>query len=113
MTSIQSGADDSTPDPLNDRHLAECRCPMDCGGRPEAGLRLVSPYPAIGSVDAARVRPPAVPYVPRRVGETVRDVLSGRPGVFMGRLGNAVFLRPVSGGVEWDVEPRWIDGPHV
>jgi hypothetical protein len=51
MTGIQSGFDEPASDPLNDRHLAECRCPMDCGG-----LRR---------------------------------------------------------GVEWDVEPRWIDGPHA
>ncbi|MFC9325834.1 hypothetical protein [Kitasatospora sp. NPDC057015] len=112
MTSTQPGVDEPAPDPLNDRQLADCRCPRDCGGRPEAGLRLVSPYPQVPP-SGGGVRPPVDPYVPRRVGELVRDALNGRPGVFMGRLGNAVFLRPVSGGVEWDVEPRWIDGPHV
>ncbi|GGV03549.1 hypothetical protein GCM10010495_13800 [Kitasatospora herbaricolor] len=96
------------PAVVGDRSLPACRCPANCGGRPEAGLRLVSPYPA-GPAWGGRVDPPAHPHRPSRPGELVLDTLNGRTGVFMDRVGTVVFLRPAGGGVEWDVDGRWLD----
>ena len=92
------------------RTFPPCECPRDCGGRPEARLRLTSTYPPVTSAGALSA-PPAVPYVPRQVGEIVLDVLSGRIGRYMDRLGKSVFLRPESGGPEWEADPGWIDRP--
>lgn len=96
-----------TQSPLFARSLPDCRCPGDCGGRPEAALRLTSPYPT--RTPAAGDRPPADCYTPTRVGELVHDALNGRPGVFMERIGPLVYLRPERGGVEWAVDARWIE----
>ncbi|MCX5212076.1 hypothetical protein OG689_22815 [Kitasatospora sp. NBC_00240] len=96
------------PAVVGDRSLPACCCPANCGGRPEAGLRLVSPYPA-GPAGGGRVDPPAYPHRPSRPGELVLDTLNRRTGVFMDRVGTVVFLRPAGGGVEWDVDGRWLD----
>ncbi len=93
------------------RSFPPCECGSSrCGGRPEAGLKLTSPYPPV-STAGARSTPPAVPYVPRQVGEVVLDTLSGRLGRYMDRIGRSVFLRPESGGPEWETDPGWIDRP--
>ncbi|MFE2910503.1 hypothetical protein ACFRKE_11180 [Kitasatospora indigofera] len=102
------GPQGSAPAVVGDRSLPACRCPANCGGRPEAGLRLVSPYPA-GPAGGGRAEPPAHPHRPSRRGELVLDTLNGRTGVFMDRVGTVVFLRPAGGGVEWDVDGRWLD----
>ncbi|MBO1414273.1 hypothetical protein [Streptomyces sp. FH025] len=52
--------------------------------------------------------PPSEAYRPSIVGERVFDVRSGRWGAFMGWQQGRAFLRPLGGGVEWDVEARWI-----
>ncbi|OKI12052.1 hypothetical protein [Streptomyces sp. CB03911] len=93
------------------RAFPPCECgSRRCGGRPEAGLRLTSPYPPVAAA-AGRPAPPTVPYVPRQVGELVLDALSGRLGHFMDRIGKTVYLRPESGGAEWEADPGWIDRP--
>ncbi|MFF9036721.1 hypothetical protein ACF090_14760 [Streptomyces sp. NPDC014892] len=47
--------------------------------------------------------PPGRPeLVPMSVGDTVRDVVSGRVGKVMGFVGPYVQLRPIGGGREWD-----------
>ncbi|MFD7981866.1 hypothetical protein ACFV4M_00610 [Kitasatospora indigofera] len=102
------GPQGSAPAVVGDRSLPACRCPANCGGRPEAGLSLVSPYPA-GPAGGGRAEPPAHPHRPSRRGEVVLDTLNGRTGVFMDRVGTVVFLRPAGGGVEWDVDGRWLD----
>lgn len=55
-----------------------------------------------------RSTPPSALYRPR-VGELVRDRLTGEVGEHMETLGNKVFLRPVGGGVEWDTPPSEIE----
>ena len=110
MTKDQSTRRESESNVASDRSMPNCECPRDCGGRPEARLRLSSPYPPVTAA-SARSAPPAVPYVPRRVGELVLDTLSGRVGRYMDRLGKSVFLRPESGGAEWEADPGWIDRP--
>ena len=39
-----------------DRTMPDCQCPADCGGRPEASLRLVAVYPTVspGVAEPAR-----------------------------------------------------------
>ncbi|MFC9330580.1 hypothetical protein [Kitasatospora sp. NPDC057015] len=102
---------DQAGQPPEPRTFPPCECGSPrCGGRPEADLRLTSPYPPVTSA-VARSAPPVVPYVPRQVGELVLDALSGRLGHFMGRIGKAVYLRPEYGGAEWEVDPGWIDRP--
>ncbi|MET9614654.1 hypothetical protein [Kitasatospora indigofera] len=110
MTSDQSDRPQPSPAPVSDRSMPSCECPRGCGGRPEAGIRLTSPYPPVAAA-AGRSAPPTVPYVPRQVGELVLDALSGRLGHFMDRIGKAVYLRPESGGAEWEADPGWIDRP--
>lgn len=46
---------------------------------------------------------------PPRVGETVRDTRRDLVGVVMGRLGRHLWLRPLGGGREWDVEPEALE----
>ena len=98
------------PAAVSDRSMPSCQCPQDCGGRPEAGLRLTSPYPPVTAA-STRSAPPAAPYVPRQVGELVLDTLSGRLGHYMDRIGKVVFLRPERGGAEWEAEPGRIERP--
>ena len=98
---------DTNPPVVSDRSMPFCRCPADCGGMPEAQIRMVSPYPAA----PAGGTPPTDPYRPTRPGELVQDVLNGRAGVLMATMGRAVFLRPPGGGVEWDVDARWLERP--
>ncbi|MFE0460952.1 hypothetical protein ACFW1A_17050 [Kitasatospora sp. NPDC058965] len=88
-----------------DRGFPECRCPADCGGRPEATARLLPAYPTPRPAEAT---PPAVPYQPTANGELVFDTLNGRAGVFMDRRRSLVYLRPEGGGPEWDVHAMWL-----
>ncbi|NUR03915.1 MAG: hypothetical protein HOY79_47620 [Streptomyces sp.] len=39
------------------------------------------------------------------IGELAKDTASGRIGVVMGEVGARVQIRPIGGGVEWDVRP--------
>nr|WP_280672120.1 hypothetical protein [Kitasatospora sp. MAP12-44] len=59
----------------------------------------------------ARERAGAEPYCPTAVGELVLDARAGRVGVFMDRVGDTVHLRPERGGLEWEVDPRWLRPP--
>ena len=47
-------------------------------------------------------------YVPVK-GEIVRDRLRGRVGRVMDREGACFQLRPLGGGVEWDVDPADVE----
>jgi hypothetical protein len=47
------------------------------------------------------------PYQPV-LGELVKDLKSGRLGVYMDTLGADAYLRPPSGGVEWTTAPAAI-----
>ena len=51
MTSTQPGPDDpaANPDPLYDRHLADCRCPMNCGRLPADPFAQVASWAALGT----------------------------------------------------------------
>ncbi|MGW1883593.1 hypothetical protein [Streptomyces sp. NPDC001970] len=40
------------------------------------------------------------------IGELAKDTDTGRIGVVMGTVGGRVQLRPIHGGVEWDVMPE-------
>ncbi|WP_286158261.1 hypothetical protein [Streptomyces sp. CB03911] len=111
MTIPQSGHQDAVPAVISDRSMPFCQCPANCGGLPEAHLKLESPYPAVAP--GVHGKPPSEPYQPSSRGELVVDVLSGRTGVFMGRMGRAVYLRPESGGVEWEADPHWLDRPPI
>jgi hypothetical protein len=91
-----------------ERGLPDCECPAGCGGRPELYKRLAPAYPTVAPGSA---RPPAVSYEPRERGELVYDTLNRRVGVFMARLGKAVYLRPERGGEEWEVSPQWLAKP--
>lgn len=42
------------------------------------------------------------------LGERVVDVRSGRAGVVMDVMGSYVHLRPLEGGREWEVPPRFV-----
>ncbi|MGF1430828.1 hypothetical protein [Kitasatospora sp. LaBMicrA B282] len=88
--------------------LPECRCPADCGGRPEIGKRLGPAYP---TVDPTGLRPPATPYRPAAPRELVYDALNRRLGILMEDLGSTVFLRPERGGVEWQTDACWLQRP--
>ncbi len=112
MTTRHPAPPDPAPPAAGDRGMPPCRCPANCGGLPEARLKLVSPYPVI-TPSRARAEPPGDPYRPVRRGELVFDALNGRTGAFMGRMGRAVYLRPEGGGVEWETEPRWLAPPSV
>ncbi|MDH6135707.1 hypothetical protein P3T37_005124 [Kitasatospora sp. MAA4] len=92
-----------------DRTMPDCQCPADCGGRPEASLRLVAVYPTVSS-GVANPPSPEV-HVTCQRGELVRDALSGRLGVLMDRIGTLVYLRPERGGAEWEVDQRWLQKP--
>ncbi|MGF1425164.1 hypothetical protein [Kitasatospora sp. LaBMicrA B282] len=94
------------PPPTFDRGLPSCECPADCGGRPEALLRLAPAYPA--PPDDRTIKPPEHPHSPVRRGELVHDVLNRRLGVVMDRVGHVVYLRPERGGQEWDVDAKWL-----
>ncbi|WP_329566764.1 hypothetical protein [Kitasatospora sp. NBC_01266] len=94
------------PPPVFDRSLPSCECPADCGGRPEALLRLAPAYPTVR--DDGTVKPPEHPYSPARHGELVHDTLNRRTGVFMDRTGQLVYLRPERGGPEWEVDAKWL-----
>jgi hypothetical protein len=98
---------DTSPPIVSDRSMPFCRCPANCGGMPEAQVRVASPYPVV----TAGGTPPAEPYRPTRPGELVQDVLNSRTGVLMATVGRTVFLRPQGGGVEWDVDARWLERP--
>jgi hypothetical protein len=39
------------------------------------------------------------------IGDLAKDTATGRVGVVMGELGGRVQMRPVHGGMEWDVMP--------
>jgi hypothetical protein len=93
---------------LFDRGMPECRCPADCGGRPEFGQRLGLAYP---TVKPTGTHPPELTYEPRRKGELVFDALNQRLGVFMDQVSHIVYLRPEHGGPEWEADPRWLEKP--
>ncbi|MFF7634775.1 hypothetical protein ACFZB9_16695 [Kitasatospora sp. NPDC008050] len=93
---------------LFDRGMPECRCPADCGGRPELGQRLTLAYPA---VRPSGTHPPELTYQPQRKGELVYDALNERLGVFMDQVSRVVYLRPERGGPEWEADPRWLEKP--
>jgi hypothetical protein len=88
-----------------DRGFPECRCPADCGGRPEALTRLAPAYPVPRPTAA---RPPEIPYQPTAQGELVFDTLNQRAGVFMDQRRRLIYLRPQGGGQEWDVDAMWL-----
>ncbi len=46
------------PQPTSDRTFPECQCPADCGGRPEALLRLTAAYSQVSEMG---IKPPAAP----------------------------------------------------
>ncbi|WP_035845385.1 hypothetical protein [Kitasatospora azatica] len=108
MTDSQKSAAIYPPSAFADRTLPECACPANCGGRPEATLRLGPAYPTIVPGDA---RPPEVSYLPVQRGELVYDVLNDRLGTFMDRVGPRIYLRPEHGGPEWEADPRWLVKP--
>ncbi|WP_369184908.1 hypothetical protein [Streptomyces sp. Y1] len=88
------------------RNFPPCRC-AQCGDAvPEARMSADAIAPAAPPV--RRVAPPSVAYRPSVVGERVFDVRSGRWGAFMGWQRGRAYLRPATGGVEWDTEARWI-----
>ncbi|MFI6154444.1 hypothetical protein ACIBCA_17365 [Kitasatospora sp. NPDC051170] len=88
------------------RNFPPCRC-AQCGDSiPES--RLCADAIAPAAPPARRVAPPSDPYRPFIIGERVFDVRSGQWGAFMGWQQGHIFLRPLTGGVEWDTEPRWI-----
>jgi len=39
------------------------------------------------------------------IGELAKDSVRGRIGVVMGEIGGRVQMRPLRGGIEWDVMP--------
>lgn len=45
------------------------------------------------------------------IGELAKDTASGRIGVVMGEVGARVQIRPVGGGIEWDVLPNNVVAP--
>jgi hypothetical protein len=45
------------------------------------------------------------------IGELAKDTSSGRIGIVMGEVGARVQIRPVGGGVEWDVLPDNVVAP--
>ncbi|WP_329582746.1 hypothetical protein OG500_22145 [Kitasatospora sp. NBC_01250] len=94
------------PPPFIDRGLPECQCPADCGGRPEAMLRLAPSYPVVR--DDGRMKPPEHPHAPTARGELVFDTLNQRVGAFMDRQRDLVYLRPERGGPEWEVDAKWL-----
>ncbi|MCX4747244.1 hypothetical protein OG455_17240 [Kitasatospora sp. NBC_01287] len=96
----------SPPPPFIERGLPECQCPANCGGRPEAMLRIPPTYPTVR--DDGRTKPPEQPYTPTRRGELVFDVLNQRHGAFMARTRQTVYLRPERGGTEWEVDAQWL-----
>ncbi|MCC9311324.1 hypothetical protein LN042_30405 [Kitasatospora sp. RB6PN24] len=92
---------------ITDPALPECRCPHDCGGRPELRYQLRPGYPA-PEPGTPQPEPPEHPYAPGKRGELVYDTLNGRVGAFMDRSRNRVYLRPERGGTEWDVDGKWL-----
>ncbi|WP_329566657.1 hypothetical protein [Kitasatospora sp. NBC_01266] len=96
------------PPPHIERGLPECECPADCGGRPELFLRLTSPYP---TPDPHRSTPPNHPHEPSKRGELVHDSLNQRLGIVMDRTRDLVYLRPERGGMEWEVDVKWLVKP--
>ncbi|MFC8451494.1 hypothetical protein [Kitasatospora sp. NPDC057223] len=104
MTSSQQ--DDTIKPVTEQRAFPPCRCASPrCNGRPEALLTIAypKPPPPVGGA-----YPPAAPYRPTARGELVLDARCGRVGTYMDTLGGVVYLRPVSGGPEWEADPRWI-----
>ncbi|AXE80282.1 hypothetical protein [Streptomyces atratus] len=44
-----------------------------------------------------------------RIGAVVKDTKTDRFGVVMGTIGGLIQLRPISGGLSWEVEPDGIE----
>ncbi|WP_380283403.1 hypothetical protein [Kitasatospora purpeofusca] len=98
----------SPEDLLLRRNFPPCHCPR-CGVEdipesriPSSRLLPSSPPPTVSTT------PPPTAYRPSLHGEAVFDVRTGRWGVFMGWQHGKAYLRPLSGGIEWDTEPRWL-----
>lgn len=47
------------------------------------------------------------------IGELAKDQKTGRIGLVMGEIGGRVQIRPVSGGIEWDVMPGDVVAPKA
>ncbi|MFE8941245.1 hypothetical protein ACFYNX_27690 [Streptomyces sp. NPDC007872] len=47
------------------------------------------------------------------IGEVAKDLGTGKIGLVMGEQHGKVQLRPLSGGLEWDAEPREIVAPRA
>ncbi|MET7696322.1 hypothetical protein [Streptomyces sp. NPDC005485] len=45
------------------------------------------------------------------IGELAKDSARGRIGVVMGEIGGRVQMRPLCGGIEWDVMPDQVAAP--
>ncbi|MFJ7909179.1 hypothetical protein [Kitasatospora sp. NPDC096204] len=88
------------------RNFPACRCPQCGDAIPEARMSADSFAPA--APPARRVAPPSDPYRPAITGERVFDVRSGRWAAFMGWQHGRAYLRPLTGGIEWETEARWI-----
>ncbi|MFE5858392.1 hypothetical protein ACFQ61_34895 [Streptomyces sp. NPDC056500] len=51
--------------------------------------------------------PPGESYAPRE-GDVARDTRTSRVGRVMGHVEPFYYLRPLKGGVEWEVEPEYL-----
>lgn len=61
---------------------------------------------ATGRPPTSRERDQAESAYEPRIGDTVRDVGTGKIGKVMATVGTYVQLRPVHGGIEWDAKPE-------
>ncbi|MGW2542396.1 hypothetical protein ACWC5I_16355 [Kitasatospora sp. NPDC001574] len=112
MTEHHIIASDATPQrPLVDeRRLPPCDCHQCRGGPPVSDPVVIAPRFTNGDPNRTAYKPLATPYDAPR-GALVHDVLTGRLGVVMDRVGRTVHLRPEAGGCEWETSSRFIDRP--
>ncbi|MCG6499176.1 hypothetical protein [Kitasatospora sp. A2-31] len=95
---------------VEDRHMRPCTCGRCSTGAPVADLVALAPMFSNGDPSKTAHKPLANPYDAPR-GELVYDVLTGRLGVVMERVGRTVHLRPETGGCEWETDHRFIERP--
>ncbi|MEV6976313.1 hypothetical protein [Kitasatospora sp. NPDC093806] len=93
---------------MSNQLFPPCKCPNNCGGRPEALHRFTdAPLPAGAHIRHADIPTMRPPYRPRR-GELVRDERTSCVGVYMDVQDGEVYLRPEAGGREWTAAPEHI-----
>ncbi|WP_159424942.1 hypothetical protein [Streptomyces sp. TLI_053] len=69
---------------------------------------MIAPRFVNGDPHKTTQKPLANPF-DAPTGALVYDVLTGRMGVVMARVGRTVHLRPEGGGCEWETDSRFID----